>query len=442
MHGYKVCRTLRDEGVWTPILILTAKDGEYDEAEALDTGADDFLSKPFSFVVLLARLRALIRRGAPPRPTVLTVGTLELDPGARRVPARRHRHPADRARVRAARVPHAQGRQRRVEGRDPRPRVGHRLRRATRTSSRCTSATCARRSTQPFGVETHQDGARRGLPARRRADVMTRDTPRRTAIVVAAVRPRPADDRRDARVRDRDQRGRVRARAARAHQPGRPDPGDQPDSSSTTCSRTVDSGELPPPPEPQPRLLLRSTPTTDVTSVRTAAATDRATTRSAAQIQTHGRQHHARRTAVDRPRSTAPSQLGERRAARRRCPLLIALVALAAWYFTGRALRPVEAIRAAGRVDHRLHHPPPRARTRHRRRGRAPRAHDERDARPARAVVATPAPVRVRRVARAAQPAGVDPHEPRGRAAQRRPRRLAGGRRSARSPRTSAWRTR
>ena len=72
MHGYRVCRTLRDEGVWTPILILTAKDGEYDEAEALDTGADDFLSKPFSFVVLLARLRALIRRGAPPRPAVLS----------------------------------------------------------------------------------------------------------------------------------------------------------------------------------------------------------------------------------------------------------------------------------------------------------------------------------------------------------------------------------
>ena len=85
MHGYKVCRTLRDEGIWTPILILTAKDGEYDEAEALDTGADDFLSKPFSFVVLLARLRALIRRGAPPRPAVLTIGSLHLDPGARRV---------------------------------------------------------------------------------------------------------------------------------------------------------------------------------------------------------------------------------------------------------------------------------------------------------------------------------------------------------------------
>ena len=68
MNGYRVCKTLRDEGVWTPILILTAKDGEWDEAEALDTGADDFLSKPFSFVVLLARLRALFRRGAPPRP--------------------------------------------------------------------------------------------------------------------------------------------------------------------------------------------------------------------------------------------------------------------------------------------------------------------------------------------------------------------------------------
>jgi len=84
MNGYRVCNTLRQEGIWTPILILTAKDGEWDEAEALDTGADDFLSKPFSFVVLLARIRALIRRGAPPRPQVLTVGTLELDPGARR----------------------------------------------------------------------------------------------------------------------------------------------------------------------------------------------------------------------------------------------------------------------------------------------------------------------------------------------------------------------
>jgi DNA-binding response OmpR family regulator len=85
MNGYRVCKTLREEGVWTPILILTAKDGEYDEAEALDTGADDFLSKPFSFVVLLARLRALFRRGAPPRPPVLELGPLRLDPGTRQV---------------------------------------------------------------------------------------------------------------------------------------------------------------------------------------------------------------------------------------------------------------------------------------------------------------------------------------------------------------------
>jgi two-component system OmpR family response regulator len=80
MNGYKVCETLRHEGVWTPILMLTAKSGRYDEAEALDTGADDFLSKPFSFVVLVARLRALVRRGATPRPRELVAGDLALDP--------------------------------------------------------------------------------------------------------------------------------------------------------------------------------------------------------------------------------------------------------------------------------------------------------------------------------------------------------------------------
>jgi two-component system OmpR family response regulator len=83
MNGYEVCRTLRDAGVWTPVLMLTAKTGEYDEAEALDIGADDFLSKPFSFVVLVARLRALARRGAAPRPRILTAGDLVLDPVTR-----------------------------------------------------------------------------------------------------------------------------------------------------------------------------------------------------------------------------------------------------------------------------------------------------------------------------------------------------------------------
>jgi len=83
-NGFKVCRTLRAANVWTPVLVLTAKAGEYDEAEALDTGADDFLSKPFSFVVLLARLRALVRRGSDPRPAMLSAGTLVLDPFDRR----------------------------------------------------------------------------------------------------------------------------------------------------------------------------------------------------------------------------------------------------------------------------------------------------------------------------------------------------------------------
>ena len=84
-NGYLVCRDLRDAGDWTPILMLTAKGGELDEAEALDTGADDYLTKPFSFPVLVARLRALVRRvgGRPPAP--LTAGDLRLDPIQRRV---------------------------------------------------------------------------------------------------------------------------------------------------------------------------------------------------------------------------------------------------------------------------------------------------------------------------------------------------------------------
>jgi len=84
LNGYRVCAELRDGGDWTPILMLTALDEDLDEAEALDTGADDYLSKPFSFVVLVARLRALLRRGASPRPVVLEVGNLRLDPAAHR----------------------------------------------------------------------------------------------------------------------------------------------------------------------------------------------------------------------------------------------------------------------------------------------------------------------------------------------------------------------
>jgi two-component system OmpR family response regulator len=85
LNGYLVCRTLREEGDWTPVLMLTAKNGEWDQVEALDTGADDYLTKPFSFAVLLARVRALIRRGSAPRPAVLEAGDLSLDPATREV---------------------------------------------------------------------------------------------------------------------------------------------------------------------------------------------------------------------------------------------------------------------------------------------------------------------------------------------------------------------
>jgi len=84
LNGYQLCARLRERGDWSPILMLTAKDGEYDEAEALDTGADDFLSKPFSYVVLLARIRALLRRGRVQRPAVLSCGNLRLDPATRK----------------------------------------------------------------------------------------------------------------------------------------------------------------------------------------------------------------------------------------------------------------------------------------------------------------------------------------------------------------------
>ncbi len=82
-NGYDVCRDLREAGVWTPVLMLTAKDGEYDEVDAFDLGADDYLTKPFSFPVLLARLRALVRRGGVERPVLLRAGDLSLDPATR-----------------------------------------------------------------------------------------------------------------------------------------------------------------------------------------------------------------------------------------------------------------------------------------------------------------------------------------------------------------------
>ncbi len=85
MSGYEVVRRLRAENNWVPVLMLSAKDGEHDQADGLDSGADDYLTKPFSFIVLLARIRALLRRGATARPAVLTSGDLTLDPASREV---------------------------------------------------------------------------------------------------------------------------------------------------------------------------------------------------------------------------------------------------------------------------------------------------------------------------------------------------------------------
>ncbi|MET9272068.1 response regulator transcription factor [Kribbella sp. NPDC003557] len=85
VDGFDICSTLRNERVWTPILMLTARDADADQVRALDTGADDYLTKPFSYAVLIARLRALLRRGAAERPAVICAGDLRLDPAARRI---------------------------------------------------------------------------------------------------------------------------------------------------------------------------------------------------------------------------------------------------------------------------------------------------------------------------------------------------------------------
>jgi two-component system OmpR family response regulator len=85
MDGFETCRRLRDDGVWTPVLMLTARDGMRDRVAGLDSGADDYVTKPFALVELLARLRALVRRAPAERPVVLEVGPLRLDPAAHRV---------------------------------------------------------------------------------------------------------------------------------------------------------------------------------------------------------------------------------------------------------------------------------------------------------------------------------------------------------------------
>src|ERR671927_464594 len=100
LDGFETCRRLRSDGVWAPVLMLTARDSVEDRVAGLDTGADDYLVKPFAFAELLARLRALARRGEPERPPVLEVGDLRLDPARRGLPPARRGRPVTRLPIR------------------------------------------------------------------------------------------------------------------------------------------------------------------------------------------------------------------------------------------------------------------------------------------------------------------------------------------------------
>src|SRR5260370_2944533 len=114
LSGYQVCERLRADRNWVPVLILSAKDGEYDQADGLDLGADDYMTKPFSYVVLAARLRALLRRGARPRPAVLAVRDLPLDPAARTLRRAEADHQLDAKEVTPLQYPDPPARPRRA----------------------------------------------------------------------------------------------------------------------------------------------------------------------------------------------------------------------------------------------------------------------------------------------------------------------------------------
>ena len=176
-NGFQVCADLRALDNWTPILMLTAKDGDLDQAEALDTGADDYLSKPFSFAVLVARIRALVRRSAGRPPAPVDVGDLRIDPAARRVS--RAGHPIELTTrqfqvleflVQAIRTGG-------LQGRDPRRGLGAGVRRRSqhRRGLRAPAAQPHRRAVRS---PLDRDRARRRVPHRRRCrSAMTRPVP-------------------------------------------------------------------------------------------------------------------------------------------------------------------------------------------------------------------------------------------------------------------------
>ena len=202
INGYKVCETLRAEQDWTPILMLTAKDGEWDQVEGLDTGADDYLTKPFSFPVLVARLRAVVRRGARERPTQLEAGDLRLDPAARGAWRGDVELELTAREFSLLVLPGAAQGRRRLQAADPRGGVGRRLRGRPqhRRGLRAPPAQQDRPALRPRG---DRDAAGSGLPAEERRWLR--------AGCGARLGQGPHDRRRGPRGRDRPAGGRLRA---------------------------------------------------------------------------------------------------------------------------------------------------------------------------------------------------------------------------------------
>ncbi len=165
-NGFRVCADLREAGNWTPILMLTAKDGDLDEAEALDVGADDYLVKPFSFPVLVARIRALLRRAGGRDRTPVSVGGLRIDPGARRVWRGDREVGLTTREFDVLEYLHPSSRTGAVEVARSSTVCGATTSTVIRTSSRCTSGVCAARSTGPTVRGHHHHRARRRIPTR------------------------------------------------------------------------------------------------------------------------------------------------------------------------------------------------------------------------------------------------------------------------------------
>ena len=166
LSGFETCRRLRNEGVWSPVLMLTARDAVDDRVAGLDAGADDYLTKPFSFAELLARLRALTRRGGVERPADARGRRPRArSRGAARV-ARRHRDPAVAEGVRAARDVHAPARPGAVAAAAARARLGLRVREPLERRGRLRQVP-AREDRPSVRHRLARDGSRRGLPVAR-----------------------------------------------------------------------------------------------------------------------------------------------------------------------------------------------------------------------------------------------------------------------------------